>query len=221
MNIEAIVFLIIIGIIVILTVTEKNDRVDTKGVIDFKNSHDINGDISKLKAKIKDDAKSARDTKRLLITLIVIIAVILVGFIVVAIDLILNRQPNNLLEKDNDTIVEERDDNKDKEEQKDNEKDKDIKLDDLGEVSNYIKDAESAGNCDAEVIKKDIAYRQDAIKDGSIEIYLVKENKTLKLENTETIDKLLSDYFKSSSYEKLFVINGDGILTKYIYIAKD
>lgn len=221
MNIEIIVFLIIIGIIVVLTVTEKNDA-EKSGVIDFKTSHDINGDISKLKNKIKDDAKAARDTKRLFITLIIIISVVLLGFIAVSLNMILNS--DNAFNKD--IIKLEKDDtndssDKDKENNKEDKKDKDIKLDDLGDVSNYIKESQSSGECDKEVIKKDVAYRKDQIENGQIEIYLVKNNKTLKIEKAESIDKLLDDYFSAKSYEKLFVINGDGILTKYIYISKD
>lgn len=230
MNIEAIVFLIIIGIIVILTITDKSD-VKNEGVIDFKTSHDVNGDIKKLKSKIKDDAKNARDTKRLFISLIVIISVILIGFIVVACDLIFrDNNVNNNINNDtniNNTIVDKDDNNKvdkDKEEDKKDkeEKDKDkldITLNKLGEVSDYIKESQEASPCDMVAIEKDINYHKQEILDGILEIYLVKDNKYTKLENPDTITNLLEDYFRSKSYKKLFTINGDGVLIRYIYIC--
>ncbi|MCQ2911236.1 MAG: hypothetical protein MJ244_03520 [Clostridia bacterium] len=218
MNIEAIVFLIIIGIIVILTITDKSD-VKNEGVIDFKTSHDVNGDIKKLKSKIKDDAKNARDTKRLFISLIVIISVILIGFIVVACDLIFrdNNVNNNI---NNDTNIVDKDKEEDKKDKEEKDKDKlDITLNKLGEVSDYIKESQEASPCDMVAIEKDINYHKQEILDGILEIYLVKDNKYTKLENPDTITNLLEDYFRSKSYKKLFTINGDGVLIRYIYIC--
>lgn len=233
MIIEAVVFLVIIGVIVLLTITDKNDKKENNdSFIDFRKSHDISGDINKLRSKLDDNVNLYKTMRRTFITIFIIIAVILIGFIVVATDLI--NKASDII-NDNDKVKEDiyldvyekediDEDNND-DENKEQQEELDIKLNKLTkEIKDMIKIANNAGDTDKATLISNIKYRVENkdIENKTLEIYLISGNEYLLLDENylENYDKVVDKYFNSELFTKYVLIDGDGVLKAYIFETK-
>ncbi|MCQ2978689.1 MAG: hypothetical protein MJ245_02715 [Clostridia bacterium] len=231
MIIEAVVFLVIIGVIVLLTITDKNDKKENNdSFIDFRKSHDISGDINKLRSKLDDNVNLYKTMRRTFITIFIIIAVILIGFIVVATDLI--NKASDII-NDNDKVKEDiyldvyekEDIDENNNDEDENKEELDIKLNKLTkELKDMIKIANNAGDTDKATLISNIKYRVENkdIENKTLEIYLISGNEYLLLDENylDNYDKVVDKYFNSELFNKYVLIDGDGVLKAYIFETK-
>lgn len=244
-----IIFLSLIGIIVVVTTIEPKRNIDDEyiekeekdinevetkidkktlpdGSIDFRTSTDIKGDIKKLKEKINNERIDYVSIKRVKVTLLTLVLLIIVGLIFTTVNF-LDKATNSLGNKlviyheDNNDNVEAKKEEKKKEKKTKNKKDnKDVNANINYDEGLYKDSTLGEVTVTIEGILKDFRIHREKIEAKEIEVYVVDEKgKENKIETyNDALSYLMVDKFIDIDFEKRFLLTPEGILARYIYI---
>lgn len=229
------VFLVVVGLLVYLSIlgskdTYPNDEeMDTvknneskNDIIDFRTSDSIPTDIRKLKEKVNNEIRGRQNTRKFLAALISLIVIIAGGVL-----LALPSYINSFNQNNKDDIKEDvYDEVKDDIYQDNND---DVFVDDIYNYEPVLlndkelyKDTTLIDTLStSEAVLKDFNFHHEKIEKGDVEFIIKANLMTMKFTKTEDIEKYFKiEENKKLNFEKRFLVNGDGVLIKYIYTVK-